>query len=480
MTPLDTDVVVVGAGPAGAAAAAHLARAGVSVLLLDRQTFPRNKTCGDFVGPAALVELAALGVSGPSCAPSNRISQAALFSDGQEVITLPLPRVPGLPPFGRVVRRVVLDDAARRAALRVGARMIQGFRVTGVSAGLHGVNVRGVHAGRPARLRAKAVVGADGSTSMVARSLGRGATAGQPSLIAVRAYFEHVAGPVHRADIYLGPDSFPGYSWVFPVAPGQANVGVGMMVDAVPPSPWHLRDLLLHLIDTDPALRTRLGRARMVGRIVGWPIPTYDHRRPLVGRRRLLVGDAAGLVNPLNGEGIQYALQSGRWASETLTPAVAIGDCSAAQFGPYAQRVEQELRADMSVARLLTQLIRNRLLTPFWLEGVRVLGDLAAHDREYANIAAGVVAGMLPARWAGLLIPPTLRGLPRSLLRRALRRAVGVRGWLLGDLVGAFDTTLTIRGMFDLHRRVVDGWRADVDAAADEVARHLAAARSAS
>ncbi len=287
MAWLDADVIVVGAGPAGSAAAAHLARRGIQVMLVDRQAFPRDKTCGDFVGPGALRELEHLGLSKLAAfRRSNRIRSGALFVDGQELITLPLPHVRGLPRFARAIPRALLDDWIRQTAVVAGAEMRQGFRVTRLSSGLQHVTVHGVRDRRPARLRARVVIGADGSTSAVARTLQSSGALARPQIIAVRGYYNDVVGPIHRADLYLNRQSFPGYCWVFVTERGRANVGVGMLVNTIPPAESRMQDLLTHLIESDPALRTRLRHARLDGRLVGWPLMTYDPHKPLVGPER--------------------------------------------------------------------------------------------------------------------------------------------------------------------------------------------------
>jgi hypothetical protein len=155
---------------------------------------------------------------------------------------------------------------------------------------------------------------------------------------------------------------------------------------------------LLRLIDEDAALKRRLGGARLATPIVGWPLTTYNPRLPVVGDRVLLAGDAAGLINPLNGEGIQYALLSGRWAAETVIACAASRDFSGRALGAYAARIDDELRYDLSLSRTIVQLIRNRALNALWLEALRIIAAQARVDAEYARITGGVLAGILPAR----------------------------------------------------------------------------------
>jgi hypothetical protein len=173
-----------------------------------------------------------------------------------------------------------------------------------------------------------------------------------------------------------------------------------MVLETVPPTTDHLRAMLAELTTRDAALRRRLRRARLVGKVVGWPLATYNDRRPIVGERVMLAGDAAGLINPLNGEGIQYALLSARWAAETAAACARSGDFGAAALAGYARRVAGALNRDMAVARLLVAMIRNRTLTPFWLWGLRAIAARSAVDDHYADVVGGIIAGVVPARHA--------------------------------------------------------------------------------
>ena len=396
--PFDCDVAVVGGGPAGASAAAHLSRAGLSVSLLDRKRFPRDKVCGDLVGPVALAELAGLGLDlRPDWGTTNVVRSAALAVNGQMLITSSLPEVGALPPFGRVVPRLQLDAWLVDAARDAGARLLEGQRATGMELVAGGVSLTAIEGGSTRRIRARVVIGADGSNSRTAEWLRGRPLDKQRRMIAMRAYYDGVEGPSDRADLYFSERSFPGYFWIFPTGGGRANVGIGTVLRTAPPSADHLRDLLLSIVRDDRAVARRLGSARLDGKVVGWPLTTFDHRLPIVGDRMVLVGDAAGLINPLNGEGIQYALLSARWAAHVVAQAVRHGDCSADSLSPYARTVADSLRYDMALAQMIVELIRNRSLNVVWLRSLQVLAARARGDPDYARIAGGVLAGLLPA-----------------------------------------------------------------------------------
>lgn len=411
----DCDVIVVGGGPAGAAAAARLAARGFSTIVVDRAAFPRDKVCGDFVSPAALAELADLGVARTEAfSATNAIGEFALHVDRDLVGVMAIPEVEGLPALGRVIPRGQLDAWVVDAARQAGATVLDGRKVTAVEQEPGGVmTVHGHGAAGPWRLRARLLVGADGSNSVVARTLRGIAPPRQDRMLAVRAYFDDVAGPADQATISLCADSFPGYCWLFPSADGQANVGVGMLVSTYPQAARNLRELLQRLIGQDGPMRSRLQGASIRGKILGCPLATYNPQLPLVGDRIMLVGDAAGLINPINGEGIQYALHSGRLAADVAAGRLSLGRLDAASLAGYEQRVHDSLRLDMAFSRLIVELIRNRALSPAWLRAVRVVASHASTDPDYAYRASCVATGMAP----------TARMLTLSMVSRTARQA---------------------------------------------------------
>jgi menaquinone-9 beta-reductase len=394
----DADVAVVGGGPAGAAAAVHLARRGFEVVLLDQQRFPRDKVCGDFVGPVAIAELQQLGVSEyPDYGRSNVVRRAGVHLEGRLLLEQPLPDVGPLPPTGRVVPRRQLDAWVVQAAVRSGVRLLERHRFRSYAVDRDGVSLELETAAGTRRLRARMLVGADGSTSRVGRVLRGDGTRRADRIIALRAYVEGVQGPPDRADLYFGARSFPGYCWLFPTGPSSANLGIGMMLDTLPPVEEHLRSLLQHHVDADPGLRERLRAGRLVGRIAGWPLATFDPHLVVTGDRVLLCGDAAGLINPLNGEGIQYALVSGRWAASAIAEAAPAG-FSRRALGVYRDCLMRDIGYDMVFSRAVVHLIRNRALTPVFLQALGVIVARASVDPGYAALTGGLLAGLVPAR----------------------------------------------------------------------------------
>jgi geranylgeranyl reductase family protein len=398
----DSDVIVVGGGPAGAAAAARLAVRGYRTVLVDRASFPRDKVCGDFVGPTALAELADLGVAKTKAfGTTSKMAQVALHVDADRPAVLSIPQVDGLPGYGRVIPRLQLDALILDAARHAGATVLEGRKVTEVHQAPDAITIRGHSAAGPWQLRTRLLLGADGSNSMVARTLRGGVPPRQDRIMAVRAYFDDVDGPDGQGDIWFRRDTFPGYYWLFPADGGSANLGVGMVVSTYPQSGRNLREMLLRLLAEDASVRHRLRGARMRGKVLGYPLTTYDPRLPLIGDRMMLLGDAAGLINPLNGEGIQYALHSARWAADIAADRLASDRLDAASLEGYQQRVHQILRTDMAFSRLVVQLFRNRNLNHVWLRALRSIASRSQTDPDYAHRVGCVLSGLTPALSTG-------------------------------------------------------------------------------
>jgi menaquinone-9 beta-reductase len=429
----DADVVIAGAGPAGAAAACYLARRGASVIALDRAKFPRDKVCGDCVGPLALVELDALGVSQiDGYSQTNIGRRGALYLDGEELISLLLLDIAGVPQHVRVIPRLTLDNFVADAARQAGARVMDGFTLTDFSLDDDAVVIEARGRSGSFTLRARLLIGADGSTSTVARIMRGSLPPRRDRMVAARAYFTNVIGPQDQLDLYISGGCFPGYYWLFPTGNREANVGLGVPLETLPAHELAPAAVLRRFLHDDPALAARLRKANLRGKIIGWPLMTYNHRLPIVADRLMLIGDAAGLINPLNGEGIQYALLSARWAAEIVAPHLRDGDFSAQALAPFATRVECELGYEMALAQLIVQFITNRALTPVWLQALKIVNARARRDADYARIAAGIFAGLIPARDAlsFKVVVGTIDEAIRSLAAEALSTTVaGPREW---------------------------------------------------
>jgi geranylgeranyl reductase family protein len=374
------DVVVAGAGPAGSVAALVLARGGARVALADKAAFPRDKACGDLVGPRGVQVLADLGVPVPDAGQGSD-----LLAVGPSGRRSRLPAYTGrtYPGHGIVVPRLALDHALREAALAAGAVGVRA-RITGVERDSAGT-VRAVTASDGRRLAGDVVIGADGALSPVARLAGMLDSGAALWGFAVRAY---VPGEVPLPLLVLLESRpwriYPGYGWLFPGEDGQANVGIGVGMGAVRRS-VPLRDDLDRFC---ALLRERgdLGRAAVPGPVIGGWLRMGGTGSPPAAGNVLLVGDAAGLINPLQGEGIAPAMISARLAAE----AVLADPCraGAAYSGALAAAFGRYLAGASALQRALLR---------------RPLAASAGMRLATAPVVRSVLAGTWSIYWNGLV-----------------------------------------------------------------------------
>ncbi|TXG92887.1 geranylgeranyl reductase family protein [Rhodococcus rhodnii] len=315
---MSTDVLVVGAGPAGASAAAWAARAGRDVLIADAQQFPRDKTCGDGLTPRAVAELDRLGL-GDWVRTHTTSRGLRLIGFGHDHAL----DWPGgsFPAIGSAVARTELDDRLRRAALDSGATPLDAARAVDVErAGDRIVAVLFETVRGPVRVAARRVVVADGVRSPLGRVLGRTWHRDTVYGVAVRAY---VATP-RSEDPWItshlelrGRDGAltAGYGWIFPLGGGLVNIGVGSLATAKRPAPGALRPLLDTYVN---ARRDEWGFDAAPHGVASALLPMGGAVSGVAGANWALVGDAAGCVNPLNGEGIDYGLEGGRLLADVL------------------------------------------------------------------------------------------------------------------------------------------------------------------
>ncbi|MGI8614548.1 MAG: geranylgeranyl reductase family protein [Nocardioidaceae bacterium] len=344
------DVIVVGAGPAGAATAHHLARSGVDVLLLEKAAFPREKVCGDGLTPRAVRQLLRMGID---LETSGWIRNRGLrIVGGDTTLELPWPDLADYPGYGLVRTRLDFDDIVARHAQKTGARLLERTAVTGpvlaertgevVGVRARPVDEAGHKAGAEVTYTAPVVVAADGNSARLALALGVGKRDDRPMGVAVRTYY---TSPRHNDDwleswleLWAGEPGrsalLPGYGWIFGVGDGTVNVGLGILNTSSAFGTVDYKSLLRTWLDNTPE-RWGFREPNRTAEVRGAALPMGFNRKPHYQGGLLLVGDAGGMVNPFNGEGIAYALESGEMAAE----------CIVQSLGRPADQRDRALRA---------------------------------------------------------------------------------------------------------------------------------------
>ena len=342
----DADVIVVGAGPSGSTAAYYLAQAGLDVLLIEKSRFPRDKVCGDGLTPRAVKSLVAMGIDVSEEAGWLRNRGLRVIGGGMR-LELDWPELSSWPGYGLVRTRSSLDEQLARRAQAAGAKLLEGTTVTGPVRDDAG-QIAGVEAtaeaeekskrrsssdhdaerdrGNTRTYRARVVVAADGNSSRLSVAMGLRKRDDRPMGVAVRTYY---TSPRHKdeyleswLDLWDGDRLLPGYGWIFGLGDGTSNVGLGLLNTSKAFGNTDYRALLKRWLQSMPEEGgyTEENRTEPVR---GAALPMGFNRTPHYYQGLLLAGDAAGLVNPFNGEGIAYAMESGELLARVVAQALA-------------------------------------------------------------------------------------------------------------------------------------------------------------
>jgi menaquinone-9 beta-reductase len=422
----DADVIVVGAGPSGSTAAYYLAQAGLNVLLLEKSRFPRDKVCGDGLTPRAVKSLVAMGVDVSEEAGWLRNKGLRVIGGGMR-LELDWPELSDWPGYGLVRPRSTLDEQLARRAQAAGAKLVEGTTVTGPvldSAGrIVGVEAEpqtGDKAKSKSRVgnerergdsqspggatprtprqtyRARVVVAADGNSSRLSVAMGLAKRDDRPMGVAVRTYY---TSPRHDddyleswLDLWDGDRLLPGYGWIFGMGDGTSNVGLGMLNTSAAFGNTDYRALLKRWLRSMPEEwgYTEENRTEPVR---GAALPMGLNRTPQYHQGLLLTGDAAGMVNPFNGEGIAYAMESGELLARVVAQALARP--TRAETERVLRRYPEELQAAYgryyTLGRVFVQLIGRPQL-------MRYLTSHGMHHPQLMRFALKLMANLSDPR----------------------------------------------------------------------------------
>lgn len=363
------DVVVVGAGPGGSAAAAHLAARGRDVIVLEKDTFPRDKVCGDGLTPRVIRELLDLGLvdEAHGRAPGFKRNKGLRINGGHTTMELPWPELDDWPNWGGCSTRMVFDETIARTAVERGATLAQGHAATrplwrdAAESRVTGVGWKD-RDGREGAVLAPVVIAADGAGGPMAKHLGVHRRPERPMAVAARGYYRSPRADDEWISSYLDltdaeGNLLSGYGWVFPLDDGTMNVGLGLLSTSREFQAVNYRRLLESWATGMAADGWGTTAAALEGPIRTGPIPMGFNHTPLHQRGVLLVGDSGGMVNPFNGEGISYAMEAAQLAAEVVDGALVTRRTS--DLDRYDRELRRRIGGYYTLGRVFAELVGN-------------------------------------------------------------------------------------------------------------------------
>ncbi len=387
------DVVIVGAGPAGSAAALFCARHGLQVCLVEKAQFPRDKICGDAISGKSMTILKELELLDElAVLPHARIEAVTFGNPDHDVVTIPLlgDKRKGIPP-GLVIKRLHFDAFLFDKARQKVEEVYEGYQVKKLlfeEERVIGVEACGTEHKNTINILGRIVLGADGFNSVVARQSGLFEHDPRHWVVALRQYFTNVQGLDKAIELHYIDEVQPGYFWLFPAGENVANVGIGMLYQSLKKRKVNLTGALQKAINS-PFFAERFAQAKPLENPTGWNLPVGSKHRKNYGAGFLLLGDAAGLIDPFTGEGIGNALYSAKIAAQVATQAVERNDFSEAFLSLYDRLLWQTLGDELQVSTKLQRIGRIRPLLNFVIKK-------AARSNHVREILSGMMANQIP------------------------------------------------------------------------------------
>lgn len=387
------DAIIVGAGPAGSTCALYAARAGLKVLLLDKKSFPRDKICGDAISGRSVEFLEELGLLEKlKTVPQKRVTGVTFSSPNGVAATVPFtPPATKKEVYGFVCRREIYDNMLFEAA-KAEVETQENFEVktilreNGAVVGVSGLDANGDEK----ELTAKVVIGADGFNSIISQQLGIYEHDPNHWVVATRAYYRNVKDVKDAIEIHFVDAVQPGYFWIFPLEDNKVNVGIGMLHRDLKSRNISLRQAHLDAVASD-YFKDRFDGAELISKIQGWNLPVGSKKRQVIGDGFMLLGDAAGLIDPFTGEGIGNAMCSGKLAAETLKQVAASGKATAKHLKSYEQKLWATLWDELHTSHLLQRIGRFQPL-------LNLVVGRAAKSEEVRLWISAMMAGTLSRR----------------------------------------------------------------------------------
>ena len=380
------DIIIVGGGPAGTSAALYAYKMGLKTIILDKNTFPRDKICGDALSGKSVKYMRELGVLDQVPNLNGSTIRRITFgspSHKQFDIHLNNPQNKGDIKEGYVIPREIYDNFLFEKAKEV-TEIIENFNVNDLLyennkiIGISGKHKKEVH-----QIYAPLILGCDGAKSTIARKLGFHTEDQENTAIAIRCYYEGVKGLTDQIELHFVDEVLPGYFWLFPAGDNIANIGLGLSKKFAKKDERKLSQILDE-VTASPYFKDRFSDAKKLEKPKGWSLPLGRIQRPSYGDGFMLLGDAAGLIDPFTGEGIGNAMASAKFAVEVASEAKKNNDYSKDVLSKYHKLVWDELGSELRTSTKLQNLSNYRTL-------LNIVINKASRNKDIQDIISGML-----------------------------------------------------------------------------------------
>ena len=386
------DAIIVGAGPAGSSAAIYCNKLGLNTLLLDKSIFPRDKICGDALSGKSVKILEELDLLQDLDKLDGAIVNRIIFGNpNHSECELHLNKSLNKRHIshGFVIPRKIFDNYLFKKASDV-SNVVSGFKVEDLIydksqvVGVKGKSNKGVQK----KYFGNIVLGADGPYSIVSRRTGLYNSDMNYTAVGLRCYYENVEDLTDQIELHYVNETIPGYFWIFPAGNKKANIGVGLLKSRAKKKKYNLQQIMKQVINSKN-FKHRFKNSNALEKPKGWNLPFGNTKRENHGNGFLLLGDAAGLVDPFTGEGIGNAMESGKIAADIVLKAKKINNFSNQILSEYDKVLWEYLGSELKTSTLLLKLAHYRILLNFVI-------DRASRNKNIKNMISGMLADEVP------------------------------------------------------------------------------------
>jgi len=397
MSTIIYDIIIVGAGPAGSAAALYASRHGLKTLLVDKESFPRDKICGDALSGKSVAVLRELDLLEKTQNLPGAHIQSIVFSSPDHAsfrIDLTQTSLKNIPK-GFVIRRKIFDAFMFNEAKKAATTTLENFTVTDLimeDEYVRGIKGKEKNSNEELSFRGNIVFGADGYKSIVARKIKLYEHDPKHWVVALRCYYKNVADLTDQIELHYVDEVIPGYFWIFPLENGYANVGIGMLHEYIKRQNIDLKKTLEETETINSKyFKDRFKEAEPIEKPIGWNLPVGSKRRKSYANGLLLLGDAAGLIDPFTGEGIGNAMYSAKYAVQTVLEAQKVNNYSEHFLARFEDNLWKAIGNELKVSSKLQKIGRSRFL-------LNLVINKAARSEEVSNVIAGMLANEVPRK----------------------------------------------------------------------------------